>query len=219
MRSVSGKYWEEINIDKRLIDKIRVDTNLSQIAAKLIVLRKFDQLEIDSINKKIELINPFLRNHDFELGYEILDKILKQDKNILIIGDYDVDGCISTSLFVSFFKLLNKNCDFLIPNRIKDGYGVSLNLINKLENKKIDLIIMVDCGSNSQEAINYLNKKKIKTIIIDHHNISKPYPNSNCLINPKKECTYNHLQYLCSSSITYFFIDFFIKKKKVEFKL
>ena len=95
--------------------------------------------------------------------------------------------------------------EYYIPNRFKDGYGASLSFIKKIVKKKPDLIIMVDCGSNSHDSINFLNSKKIKSIVIDHHDIYKPYPNCNCLINPKKECDYNEFDYFCSSTIVYFF--------------
>ena len=130
----------------------------------------------------------------------------------MIIGDYDVDGCIATSLFIRFLKKVNKSYSYYIPNRFKDGYGASLSVIKKLIEEKIELVIMLDCGSNSVQAVDYLNKNKIKTLIIDHHEIYKPYPKSTSLINPKKICDYNDLDYLCSSSLTYYFIDSFIKK-------
>ena len=79
---------------------------------------------------------------------------------------------------------------------------------------------MLDCGSNSFETVNYLNLKKIKSIIIDHHEIHKPYPKTKCLINPKKECDYNEFDYFCTSTLAYFFINSFfdnkILKKKFE---
>ena len=82
--------------------------------------------------------------------------------------------------------------------------------------KKPNLIIMVDNGSSSNEAINFLNERKIKSIIIDHHEIFKPYPKSDILINPKKDCDYSEYDYFCSGVLTYFFIDYYIKSKKFK---
>ena len=136
----------------------------------------------------------------------------------MIIGDYDVDGIVSTSLFIKFLKILDYPYEFYIPDRFKDGYGASLKLIERLVKKQPKLIIMLDCGSNSIEAVEFLNSNKINCIIIDHHEIHKPYPKTKNLINPKKECSYENFNYLCSASLTYFFIDFFLKKKKIEKK-
>ena len=78
---------------------------------------------------------------------------------------------------------------------------------------------MVDCGSTSNEAIDFLNQNNIKSLIIDHHEIDKPYPKSNIVINPKKKNGYEKYDYLCATALTYFFIDSLIKKMKSNFKI
>ena len=216
MLSISGKNWEEIKVNKRSLEKLILDSNFSRTLSKLIVYRNFNRLEVETINNDIELFNPFLRNIDFLNGTEILKNSIKKKEKILIVGDYDVDGCVSTSLFVNLLRKLKYSYSFYIPHRFKDGYGASLNLIKKLEKKKPGLVIMVDCGSSSKDSIKYLKSKNIKNIIIDHHDIFHPYPSSNCLINPKKNCDYNEYDYLCSSTLCYFFIDLFIRKNKIK---
>ena len=216
MLSISGKNWEEIKVNKRSLEKLILDSNFSRTLSKLIVYRNFNRLEVETINNDIELFNPFLRNIDFLNGTEILKNSIKKKEKILIVGDYDVDGCVSTSLFVNLLRKLKCSYSFYIPHRFKDGYGASLNLIKKLEKKKPGLVIMVDCGSSSKDSIKYLKSKNIKNIIIDHHDIFHPYPSSNCLINPKKNCDYNEYDYLCSSTLCYFFIDLFIRKNKIK---
>jgi single-stranded-DNA-specific exonuclease len=221
MLSVSGKNWEEFNLNKRIIEKVKIEKNFSDIISKIIISRNFDDTELYSIKNSVEILNPFLNNKDFLKGVKLLEKSLNDNKKILVLGDYDVDGCVSTSLFVKFFQQIdNKSFLYYIPNRFKDGYGASLSLIKRLVKQKPDLIIMVDCGSNSSESINYLNKKNIKTIIIDHHEIYKPYPNAECIINPKKDSDYQKFDYFCASTLTYFFIDTYIKKNliKINFK-
>ena len=198
MLSVSGKYWEETAINKRLVDKIKFDNNFSEIISKIIISRNFDKSEIYSIRNNILLSNPFLRNKDFINGAVVLNNSIQNDEKILIIGDYDVDGCVSASLWVNFFNQLKKPISYYIPHRVKDGYGAGLNLVKNLIKRKPDLVIMVDCGSNSTESVKFLKSKKIKTIIIDHHEIYKPYPKAECLINPKKECDYKEYNYFCS---------------------
>ena len=216
MESVSGKYWEESKINKRIYEKIKSENNFTDIINKLIFLQNFNKEEIYNIKNNIELINPFFKIKDFENSYKTLKETIEKKGKILIIGDYDVDGIVSTSLLIKFFKILNYPYDFYIPDRLKDGYGASLKLIRKLIKKKPNLIVMLDCGSNSNESVELLNIKSINSIIIDHHEIHKPYPKTTNLINPKKECDYKNLNYLCSASITYFFIDFFLKKEKLK---
>ena len=71
---------------------------------------------------------------------------------------------------------------------------------------------MVDCGSTSNEAVSFLNDNMIKSIIIDHHEINKPYPKSDVIINPKKDNEYCEYNYLCATALTYFLLDIVIKK-------
>ncbi len=215
MISVSGKNWEEIKVNKRILDKIKIENNFSDIEAKIIISRNFDQEEIYSINNQLEISNPFLNVHDFSKCFNTLNNVILKKGKILIIGDYDVDGSVATALMIKFLNYLNYPCDFYIPDRVKDGYGASLKLIKNLIKNKPNLIIMLDCGSNSNETVDYLNNIKIDTIIIDHHDIYYPYPNTDNLINPKKKCTYNLFNYLCSTTLTYFFIDFFFREKKI----
>jgi len=216
MKSVSGKYWEESKINQRIYEKIKSENNFTDIINKLILLRNFDKEEIFTIDNKIELINPFFRIKDFENSYKALKETIEKKGKILIIGDYDVDGIVSTALFIKFLKILDYPYDFYIPDRLNDGYGASLSLINKLIKKKPNLVIMLDCGSNSKDTVDLLNLNGINSIIIDHHEIYKPYPKTKNLINPKKKCDYENLNYLCSASITYFFIDYFLNKEKLK---
>jgi single-stranded-DNA-specific exonuclease len=220
MISVSSKNWEELSINKRILAKTKIENNFSEILSKIIIANKFSNEEIYSINNTISHSNPFHSNDDFNNSCKILEKHISKKNKILVIGDYDVDGCVSTSLLINFFKKINIKADYFIPNRIKNGYGVNLDLIEYLDQKfKPDLVFMLDCGSNSSEPIKYLKKKKIECLVIDHHNINKPYPEATCIINPKKECNYNIYDYYCSAYLTFLFLDVFIKKNSLKINL
>jgi len=162
MISVSGKIWTEQKVDKNLIEKFKQDTGLGDILSKLIISRNYDQSEIYGINNKQKLTNIFKNDKDFQKASLILLKAINNNENICILGDYDVDGACATSLLVRYFNHINQKHFFYIPDRVQDGYGASKNLFEKLILKKPKLIIMVDCGSTSNEAIDYLNKQKIK---------------------------------------------------------
>jgi len=220
MISVSGKNWEELYANKRLVEKIKIDHGLNDIQSKIILSRNYTSEEIHLINNRIELKNPFYNTKDFLQGCELLNKNLNRQNKILIIGDYDVDGCMSTSLLVNFLKKKNARVNFFIPDRFKDGYGANKDLIKILiKQYDPDLIIFLDCGSNSYEAIEYIKTKKIESLIIDHHNTSNPYPKANVFINPKKKGEYNNFDYLCTTFLTYLFIDLYIKLNKEKILL
>jgi single-stranded-DNA-specific exonuclease len=220
MISNSGKHWEEVKIQKRLIDKVKIDFNLNDTQSKIALSRNYLDQDFFLINNEIKLHNPFLKTKDFLLGCELLNNNIENHNNILIIGDYDVDGCMSTSIFFNFLKKNNKKINYYIPDRFKDGYGASKNLIIKLTKKfKPNLIIFLDCGSNSYEATKYLKTKKISVLIIDHHNIKFPYPFSDVFINPKKNSDYDKYNYLCTTFLTYLFIELYIRKYKLKISI
>jgi single-stranded-DNA-specific exonuclease len=219
MISVSDKIWTEQKVNKNLIEKFKQDYGLGQVLSKLIISRNYDASEIHGIHNNQKLTNIFKNDKDFQKGSLILINAINNKDNICILGDYDVDGTCATSLLVRYFNHINQRHFFYIPDRVKDGYGASKKLFQKLILKKPKLIIMVDCGSTSNEAIDYLNQHNIDSIIIDHHEINKPYPKSNVIINPKKEFIKKENYILCATSLTYFFIEILINKTKSDFKL
>ena len=219
MISVSGKRWAEKIINKNSVEKIKQDYGFSQILAKLIVSKKFNETEIFNIKNDLEISNKFLNNKDYILASDILTNSIKNKEKICILGDYDVDGFSSTSLLVRFFKFIKHPFFYYIPDREKDGYGASKKLFKKLILRKPQLVIMVDCGSTSNEAVSFLNDNKIKSIIIDHHEIDRPYPKSNVIINPKKKDGYSEYNYLCATTLTYFLLDIVNKKNKIKYEL
>ena len=219
MISVSGKNWIERKLNKNSVEKIKQDYKFNEILSKLIVSRNFDEDEITNINNNLEIINIFKNDSDFKGASEILNISIKNNEKICILGDYDADGTAATSLLVRYFNYIKQPHFYYIPDRVKDGYGATKKLFQKLILNQPKLVIMVDCGSTSNEAIDFLNENKIKSIILDHHEINKPYPKSNIIINPKKKNTHDEDIYLCATSLTYFFLDYFIKKNNSNFKI
>ena len=219
MISVSGKKWEQKKINQNLVDKLKQDYNFSDILSRLIISKKFDVNEIATIDTDLDLNNVFLNNEDFNQSIKLVVSCIKNNEKICILGDYDVDGSAATSLFVKFLESINQPFFYYIPDREKDGYGATKKLFKKLILEEPKLIIMVDCGSTSNEAIDFLNENKIKSLIIDHHEINKPFPNANSIINPKKDNGYKEYDYLCATSLSYFFLDLLIKEIKSEINI
>ena len=219
MISVSGKKWIERKINKNSIEKIKQDFKFNDIISKLIISRNFDINEINSIKNSFPIINDFTKNKDFINAASLLEKCINNKELICIFGDYDVDGTASTSLFAKFFNYIKHPYFFFIPERERDGYGPSKLIFEKLILKKPKLIIMVDCGSTSNQSVEYLNRNKIKSIIIDHHEINKPYPKSNVIINPKKNINIFLKDYYCATTLSYFFLEILIKKIKSSFNI
>jgi len=219
MISVSGRKWQEIKVDNKLVEKFQQDHNFSKIVSQLIVSRNFDKDEIHLIKNNLKISNIFQHKPDFINSVKLIQDAVINKEKICILGDYDVDGSVATSLFIKFFEHLKNPYFYYIPDREKDGYGASKKLFKKLIRKKPNLIIMVDCGSTSVEAIDFLNENKIKSLIIDHHEIYKPYPKANAIINPKKDNGYNEYNYLCATALTFFFLEILSDKLKSKINL
>lgn len=219
MISISGKIWKQKKVNKNLVEKVKQDYGFGDILSQLIISRNYDISEIHGINNYQKLINIFKDDYDFQKASLILLNSIKSNENICILGDYDVDGTCATSLLVRYFNYINQKHFFYIPDRVNDGYGASTRLFQKLILKKPKLIIMVDCGSTSNEAINFLNKNNVKSLIIDHHEINKPFPKANMIINPKKDNGYIEYDYLCATTLVYFFLDLLSQKIDSKFKV
>jgi single-stranded-DNA-specific exonuclease len=219
MISISGKKWEQKKINQNLVDKLKQDFNFSDISSKLIISREFNDDEIATIDTDLDLNNVFLKNKDFIQSINLVVNCINNKEKICILGDYDVDGSAATSLFVKFLESINHPFFYYIPDRQIDGYGATKRLFKKLILDTPKLVIMVDCGSTANEAIDFLNQNKIKSLIIDHHEINKPFPNANSIINPKKDNGYKEYDYLCATTLTYFFLDLLIKEIKCKINI
>lgn len=130
------------------------------------------------------LYDPFLLT-GMDRAVERIIKALRDGENILIYGDYDVDGVTSVSiLYDSLFRMGGK-VSFFIPDRFVEGYGLSVKGIKKAKTKRASLIITVDCGITAFEEINYAGELGIDVIVCDHHEPGEKLPDAVALINPK----------------------------------
>ena len=161
MISVSGKIWTEKKLNNRIIEKISVENKFSYDLSKLILNRNYTTNELNELKYELELFNPFSKNQDFLKARDLLIKIVKKKGLVLIYGDYDVDGVSSIAILVNFFNSFKHPNYYLIPNRFSEGYGPNIDLIKKNLKKNTEIVIFVDCGTNSNETIKFLKKKKI----------------------------------------------------------
>ena len=119
MISVSGINWKEKIANKNLIEKLQQKNKFSHILSKLIISRKFDDDEIFSVGNDVEFSNIFKNDLDFINSINLLKESIDKKEEICILGDYDVDGSVATSLFVKFLKNLNHPFFYYIPDREK----------------------------------------------------------------------------------------------------
>ncbi len=203
--SLSGKNWVYKKYDSNYVVFLKENYSLDEIVAKLLSIRNINKNYIQSFLKpsiKESIPNP---NHlkDMDKTIERILKALKNKEKIGIFGDYDVDGASSTALIGNYFKILNQKFEIYIPDRTLEGYGPSIKSFQKLIDKKISLILTVDCGTMSFDAINYANKKKVDVIVLDHHQSEINLPNAYSIINPNRLDDNSNLNYLCAAGVCF----------------
>ncbi|QOD59484.1 single-stranded-DNA-specific exonuclease RecJ [Polaribacter haliotis] len=137
-----------------------------------------------------DIHDPFLMK-DMDLAVERIETAISNNENILIFGDYDVDGTTAVSLVSSYLKTIHPNIATYIPDRYAEGYGVSYMGIDFAEDNDFSLIIALDCGIKAIEKVAYAKEKNIDFIICDHHKPGKEIPKAVAVLNAKQEeCNY-----------------------------
>ncbi|HHT97165.1 MAG TPA: single-stranded-DNA-specific exonuclease RecJ [Clostridiales bacterium] len=183
---------------------------VSEILARCLVNK--DIVSIDDIerylNPKIEyLYDPYLMK-DLKKACEILHNKIVTKKKIRIIGDYDVDGIISTFILYKTLKRFGANIDYIIPDRVEDGYGINNYMVDTAYEDGIDTILTCDNGISAIEQIKKAKQHGMTVVITDHHDICIEdgqiiIPEADAVVNPKQiDCMYP-FKGLCGGAITY----------------
>lgn len=132
-----------------------------------------------------QLFNPGLFS-DMRKAVSLIRKAKESHDKVMIFGDYDVDGITALCLLKQTLGKIGIQAEHYLPHRIKDGYGLSKNIVPVAKDKGIKLLITVDCGTSSHKEIGELKKNNIETIITDHHEpAGEELPPASCIINPK----------------------------------
>ncbi|MCK8480348.1 single-stranded-DNA-specific exonuclease RecJ [Psychroserpens algicola] len=137
-----------------------------------------------------DLHDPYLMK-DMDLAVQRIEQAMANDENILVYGDYDVDGTTSVALMSSYLKTKSNRIATYIPDRYDEGYGVSFKGIDFAHDNDFTLIIALDCGVKAIDKVNYASEKGIDFIICDHHRPGAELPKAVAVLDPKREdCEY-----------------------------
>lgn len=191
---------------------------ISEVVAKLLVNRGI--YNIDTAREFLDGNVNDLNNPKDMLGMngavELMKNSIITGEKILIVGDYDVDGVISTYVLYTAIKRCGGNVTFHIPDRIKEGYGINESIIRKASKDSIDIIITCDNGIAAIEQVKLAKELGLKVIITDHHDIpfieednERKYivPNADFVLNPKQEeCKYK-FDKICGATVAYKFVE------------
>ena len=192
---------EQPNKDK--IQSLKKDLNIDDFICSLLLQR-----EVNSLKKARDFFRPDIKLLHDPFLMKDMKKVVEKIQNsrhekIMILGDYDVDGTTSTAMLYKYFKNINYDIIYYIPDRYNEGYGVSEKAIEYAEKSKVSLIITVDCGIKAINQVDISNSKNIEMIICDHHLPGDQIPNAFGILNPKqKNCKYPFKE-LCGCGIAY----------------
>lgn len=177
--------------------------NISPMIAELLVSRgieTFEQARLFFRPTLADLHDPFLMK-DMEKAVARIEQAILSGENIMVFGDYDVDGTTAVSLVASYLKTIYSNVATYIPDRYLEGYGISFKGIDYADDNDISLIIALDCGIKSVNHVAYAKEKKIDFIICDHHRPGETIPDAVAVLDPKRvDCTYPYDE-LCGCGI------------------
>jgi single-stranded-DNA-specific exonuclease len=178
--------------DHGLTQTLAQSLNVSEIVAKMLVNREISDYSTaeDFFNPKLEkLHDPFLMA-DLEAAVHRLNKSIENGEKIMVYGDYDVDGTTAVSVFYSVITAFTKNCVYYIPDRYKEGYGVSEVGIRYAAEIDVKLIVTLDCGVKSVDKAALAKELGIDMIICDHHNPGDELPDALVLDPKRTDCNY-----------------------------
>jgi single-stranded-DNA-specific exonuclease len=189
--------------EKEKVQALQNALQVDEIIATLLVQRgieTYDQAKTFFRPTLEDLHNPYLMK-DMDKAVFRIEKAIANNENILVFGDYDVDGTTAVSLVSSYLRSFYPNVATYIPDRYNEGYGISYLGIDYAEDNDMSLIIALDCGIKSIDHVNYAKAKNIDFIICDHHRPGDSLPDAIAVLDPKREdCSYPYDE-LCGCGV------------------
>lgn len=196
---------------ERLSKELKVDGLVAQLLLQRGIYtyedaKKFFRPQLSHLH------DPFLMK-DMDIAVSRIEKAIEEGENILVYGDYDVDGTTAVALLSSYLLENYPNVATYIPDRYGEGYGVSLQGIDFAEDNGFSLIIALDCGVKAIRQVAYAKGKEIDFIICDHHRPDERLPDAVAILDPKRaDCEYPYDE-LCGCGVGFKLIQALASKK------
>lgn len=186
-------------IINHLTDVLGVDRRIATLLAQR-GISTFEEARRFFRPSLADLHDPYLMK-DMDKAVTRVENAMASGENILVFGDYDVDGTTAVSLMSGYLRTIYPNVDTYIPDRYAEGYGVSFAGIDYADDNGCTLIIALDCGIKSPDKVAYAKEKGIDFIICDHHRPGDTLPNAVAVLDPKRDdCSYPYDE-LCGCGV------------------
>jgi len=197
--------WSLLNPDQNTVSSVKKAFRTSEVIAKVLANRNIlnPNLARPFFTPNLDMLhNPYLMQ-DMDKAVERVLKNIKSGKPIMVFGDYDVDGTTGAAALYLAFQKFGADVTYYIPDREKEGYGLSYHGIEVAKDIGIDLIITCDCGINAFVQVDFANEQNIDLIITDHHTTDTELPKAHAILNPKrKDCEYP-FKGLCGGGVAF----------------
>tara|TARA_B100000900_G_scaffold304104_1_gene262718 strand:- start:1062 stop:2753 length:1692 start_codon:yes stop_codon:yes gene_type:complete len=206
--------------NEQLVVELQESLGVAKIVAELLVQRGITTFETAKRFFRPDLIHlhdPFLMKNMYS-AVARLSTAIQQGENILVYGDYDVDGTTAVALMFSFIKSIHDKVEYYIPDRYSEGYGVSFQGVDYAANNQFSLIIALDCGIKAIDKVDYARGKGIDFIICDHHLPGDSVPKATAVLDPKQsDCLYPYKE-LSGCGVGFKLIQAYCQKSKIPFE-
>lgn len=199
------RIWQIIPHDVAVVERLEQVAKVSPVIAQLLAARGItDGSQIRSFltASMSDLLNPSLLPNIAE-GAEAVIEAVRQKQKIIVFGDYDCDGMSGTAILVNGLRMIGADVGYYIPNRLEDGYGLSIDAIETLKQRQTDLIITVDCGVASIEEVDRANELGINVIVTDHHEMRSELPRAVAIIHPNLDGSTYPFAGLCGAGVAF----------------
>ena len=186
---------------KRLSDELTV----SPVIAEILVRRgidTFDRAKRFFRPSLDDLHDPFLMD-GMDLAVERIVRAIANKEKLLVYGDYDVDGTNGAALLWTFLNSVHANVEYFIPDRIKDGYGLSISGIERAKGRGVQLLVAVDCGITALKPVERAHELGLDVIICDHHEPADVIPSAFAVLDPLKPTCRYPFKALCGCSVAF----------------
>lgn len=206
--SALGRVWQEKKYDLDKSNSISNKYNLHNILSILLSQRDIDISEIENF------LSPKIKNHfpdpfhllDMDKAVERTIKAISEKEKICIFADYDVDGATSSALLKTVLSYFGITSTVYIPDRVKDGYGPSKAIMQKIKNDGGSLVFTLDCGTGSHDVMTFAKNINLDVIVIDHHISINTVKDAYAVINPNRSDDTSCDGHLAAVGVTFFFI-------------
>jgi len=200
--------WQLSHHDHELAGEIGQALQLPPLVALILTKRQITSPSQarDFLYSRLENLAPPHQLPDIEKAVIRIVRAIEHGEQIVVYGDYDVDGIAATALLVHFISRLAGKVQWYLPHRIHEGYGLNKQALSHLHDQGVSLVVTVDCGSSDHDAIQHARELGIDVIVTDHHQPPRHLPAANVLLNPKLDQDIKELRDLAGVGVAFYLV-------------